>query len=62
MRGLGWNRCRFGLPVRSDDVGIISDEDILENVASHGEKGAIPRVAIPEKVAFAVGLPLTPVG
>ena len=59
---MSWNRYRIGPPGWSDRVGNISEEDIRENVASHGGKGVIPRVAIPEKVAFAVELPLTSVG
>jgi len=62
MRCLSWNRCRIDPTVWSDHVGNISEEDIRENVASHGEKNVIPRVAIPETVAFAVELPLTSVG
>jgi len=38
MRCLSWNRCRIDPTVWSDHVGNISEEDIRENVASHGEK------------------------
>ena len=62
MRCSSWNWCRTGPPVWSNRVGNISEEDVHENVTSYGENGAIPRVAIPEKVAFAVELPLTSVG
>jgi len=59
---LSWNRCHIGPTVGSAHVGNISEEDIREKLATHGEKEVIPLVALPEKDAFAVELPRTSVG
>jgi len=58
-----WGERPFAIiALAPDDDGNIGEEGIRVRVASYVEMGVIPGLAILEKVAFAVELPLTSVG
>ncbi len=63
IKDVKWGERPLALVVLEPElVGKIVEDDIRLHVASYVERGMISKIAIPENVTFADGLPLTSVG